>query len=626
MARTEQFTSRRVQDIDKTCAFKSIQLLKEQTLGSGFYGSVCKVKCDELICAAKIFNQAGFDWKFLSQIKHPNIVQYLGTYHAPEINTPVLLMELMDENLTHFLESSSEEIPYHIQVNLSSDIAQGLSFLHSNEIIHCNLSSNNVLLLAGNRAKITDIGLLNSITCSRAHAYMPPEALNEPLICTEKVDIFSFGVLMIQIATRQFPDPLSNELEAVSTQISEAERRQEHISLIKLSHPLLPITLNCLNEANDRPDSKDLCQTIDSHKKPLYRDEKNDLEKKNEQLELVDHELQTFQDELESVKQQLSLLHEKLEFNKDIEMVSQQRINLEHNESPFKQTIHNQPRTELSVQFKWETLPDAPNTITVGSSTTIGKKMYMCGVSCGYVFNLSTYEWQKLPAHPNFEYTVINIEGILTTIGGWFHGWNTSEKKSNQLYCFMNEKWVKHYPPMSTKRYAPAAVYSNFTLVVAGGTDNRNSSSVEVLNTPKKQWSTVSSLPFSMKQPSMVICGEHIYIHNSYSSNSVFKCSLFSLAQSRQNSNVWDKIASLPVGRSTLATINGLLLAMGGETSPNNRTNDVYLYNPNSNSWGIISQMAVARYQCLTALLPDNKLIVVGGDSLRIKIELASIF
>ena len=37
------------------------------------------------------------------------------------------------------------DLPYHTQVNLSYDIAQALAFLHSNGIIHCDLSSNNVI-------------------------------------------------------------------------------------------------------------------------------------------------------------------------------------------------------------------------------------------------------------------------------------------------------------------------------------------------------------------------------------------------------------------------------------------------------------------------------------------------
>ena len=130
--------------------FKSVQLLKDQTIGIGSYGRVCKAKCDALICAAKILHPTLFDptiqlsrreecrlpmrrfeqeCHFLSSIRHPNIVQYLGTYQDPDMQLPVLLMELMDDSLTHFLDSSKQPIPYHVQVNICHDIILAVSFL-----------------------------------------------------------------------------------------------------------------------------------------------------------------------------------------------------------------------------------------------------------------------------------------------------------------------------------------------------------------------------------------------------------------------------------------------------------------------------------------------------------------
>ena len=162
--------------------FKNIQLLKNQTLGVGSYGAVCQAKCDDLHCAAKLLHPTLFDptaqhqiatrrehrlpirrfeleCEFMSAIRHPNIVQYLGMYQDPDTRLPVLLMELMDDSLTHFLESSPQPIPYHIQVNICHDITLALSFLHSNEIIHRDLSGNNVLLISNTRAKVTDFGM-----------------------------------------------------------------------------------------------------------------------------------------------------------------------------------------------------------------------------------------------------------------------------------------------------------------------------------------------------------------------------------------------------------------------------------------------------------------------------------
>ena len=153
----------------KQNGFKTVQLLKDQTLGIESYGKVCKAKCDDL-CAAKLIHETLFDptaqqliapqrehrlpmrrfeqeCEFLSTIRHPNIIQYLGIYRDPDTGLPALLMELMDDSLTHLLESSPQLIPYHIQVNICHDITLTLSFLHTNNIIHRDISSNNVLLI-----------------------------------------------------------------------------------------------------------------------------------------------------------------------------------------------------------------------------------------------------------------------------------------------------------------------------------------------------------------------------------------------------------------------------------------------------------------------------------------------
>ncbi len=299
------------QDPHQQYEFTEVQLFKNDILGTGSYGAVCKAKCDQLLCAAKLLHPVLFqmqvsdqehrphpirrfeeECQFLNRINHPNIVQYLGTYRDPETNNLVLLMELMDESLTHFLQSSLGDIPYHTQVNLSYDIAQALAFLHSNGIIHRDLSSNNVLLLAGTRAKVTDFGMskitdLNATrlatmtTCPGSPTYMSPEALNEPPVYTEKLDNFSFGVLLVQITTQQFPKPTDrfkirefpdprflNRIVQARVLVPELERRQAHIDLIPSDHPLLPTALHCLRDNDrERPTTRQLCQALTALKR-----------------------------------------------------------------------------------------------------------------------------------------------------------------------------------------------------------------------------------------------------------------------------------------------------------------------------------------------------------------------
>ena len=192
--------------------YQKVQLIKTEPLRTGSYGAVYIAICDDLPCAGKILHSTLFQSKdpgamtvmkrfqqecsFLSAIRHPNIVQYLGSYEDPESQLPVLLMELMSDNY---------------------DIALALAYHHANDIIHCDLSSNNVILVgAGNKvtdfgmAKLYDVNCTNMTPltmCPRTLAYMSPEVLDNPPVYTKKLDSFSYGVLDIQIVTRQFPNP-----------------------------------------------------------------------------------------------------------------------------------------------------------------------------------------------------------------------------------------------------------------------------------------------------------------------------------------------------------------------------------------------------------------------------------
>ena len=287
-------------------AYHSIELYKADSLGSGSYGGVCKAKCDGLLCAAKIMHPTLFDLRdpgtesylrkfgeechLLSLARHPNVVQYLATYYDPDTRLPVLLMELCDESLTAFLERSPGPLSYHIQLNICHDITLALVYLHSNGVIHRDLTGNNVLMIAGTRAKITDFGMSKLVTvnprmtaltlCPGNVLYMSPEALDEAKTYTANLDIFSFGVIVIQILTRQFPNPtdrfrtayVAEFDEDVRRVVPETERREAHLKLIPDTHSLKPLSLHCLkNKENERPSALQLSERLSELKQsPQY--------------------------------------------------------------------------------------------------------------------------------------------------------------------------------------------------------------------------------------------------------------------------------------------------------------------------------------------------------------------
>ena len=246
--------------------YQNVVIHTAHVLGSGSYGNVVKATLDKKPCAAKILHRVIVDSKdpglsdfisrfeqecqILRDLKHPNIVQFLGVVQDPTTNKPILLMEVMKDSLTHFLESSPTDIPYHVQVNISHDIALAVAHLHRNGILHRDLSSNNILLNASHQAKVTDFGMSKIATsnpsmtrskvtqCPGTLVYMPPEALRPQPRYSDKIDTFSIGVLLLQIFTRKFPaptaasvvkeDPNSPTKESYIP-VSEVDRRKSDI-------------------------------------------------------------------------------------------------------------------------------------------------------------------------------------------------------------------------------------------------------------------------------------------------------------------------------------------------------------------------------------------------------------
>ena len=132
--------------------------------------------------------------------------------------------------------------------------------------------------LAGNKARLTPT------FCPGTMVYMSPEALREPPEYTSKLDIFSCGVLHIQLLTRKFPDP-APRMRAVevggdsrfgATQVHivvrELERRRSHLDLVDPTHPLLTVALSCLkDEEGQRPSTEQLCSRLSAIKQsPQY--------------------------------------------------------------------------------------------------------------------------------------------------------------------------------------------------------------------------------------------------------------------------------------------------------------------------------------------------------------------
>ena len=190
---------------------------------------------------------------FMKTLVHPNIVAYYDTLFHPGSNLPILVMELMETSLRHYL-TNAENVSRKIQVHLCRNIAAALEFLHDHNLVHRDLCGDNILLKISNDvipvAKVTDFGMSRLImkqpdmthslsAMQHRPGYLPPEAPEYPTDYDSSLDVFMFGAVMTQIATK-------------SATIKSKELRQKLVNqLDKIKHPLKPVISLCLSEKKD---------------------------------------------------------------------------------------------------------------------------------------------------------------------------------------------------------------------------------------------------------------------------------------------------------------------------------------------------------------------------------------
>ena len=205
----------------------------------------------------------------LHEINHPHIVQLVHSVDDPE--SPVLLMERMSMGLTEFLANKRS---HHDKISILKDAACGLQYIHEKGIIHGDLTADNILLTENITAKLADFG--QATFAQQTIKYLPktldhiPPEIFEPYSkasYSTKVDIFSFGCLIIYTITQEEPVPDFHKYVKLSgfekyKKYSELERRSVCLKNFKSkvrAIKLLDTVFSCLqDDPNCRPTAASL--------------------------------------------------------------------------------------------------------------------------------------------------------------------------------------------------------------------------------------------------------------------------------------------------------------------------------------------------------------------------------
>ncbi|TWW75066.1 LIM domain kinase 1 [Takifugu flavidus] len=229
--------------------FRPSDLIHGEVLGKGFFGQAVKVTHQETGEVMVMKELIRFDEEtqktFLKEVKvmrcldHPNVLKFIGLFYKDKrIN--FVSEYIQGGTLRDKIVKMDKDFPWKIRVGYAKDIAAGMAYLHSMNVIHRDLNSHNCLVRENQSVVVADFGLARLVmeeknkgkasslerpvkgTLSELRKpdrrkrytvvgnpyWMAPEMINgKRKSYDEKVDIFSFGIMICEIIGRVSADP-----------------------------------------------------------------------------------------------------------------------------------------------------------------------------------------------------------------------------------------------------------------------------------------------------------------------------------------------------------------------------------------------------------------------------------
>jgi serine/threonine protein kinase len=236
----ESYFGNSASDAEAEAISRGLQTIKNddleelRELGSGTYGTVYHGKWRGTDVAIKRIRASCFAgqpsekerliadfWKeacTLSQLHHPNVVAFYGVVRDGPGGTLATVTEYMvNGSLKQVLQKNDRTIDRHKRLLLATDAAFGMEYLHEKNIVHFDLKCENLLVNMRDPqrpiCKVGDLGLskvkqqtMVSGGIRGTLPWMAPELLNSTSnMVTEKVDVFSFGIVMWELLTGEEP-------------------------------------------------------------------------------------------------------------------------------------------------------------------------------------------------------------------------------------------------------------------------------------------------------------------------------------------------------------------------------------------------------------------------------------
>eukprot|EP00019_Armaparvus_languidus_P006004 CAMPEP_0168607050 /NCGR_PEP_ID=MMETSP0420-20121227/16923_1 /TAXON_ID=498008 /ORGANISM="Pessonella sp." /LENGTH=538 /DNA_ID=CAMNT_0008646807 /DNA_START=56 /DNA_END=1672 /DNA_ORIENTATION=- len=197
----------------------------EKIIGEGSFGKVAMGRCRQKPVAVKILHKQNFDAKareafrkevaMCSLVFHPNICLFMGACTEP--GNCMIVTELVPKgDLEKMLHDPAVHLSLTLRMKMARDAALGMNWLHLStpKFVHRDLKTSNLLVDENWRIKVCDFGLSQMLqdgevardqkSAKGTPLWMAPEVMMFRGF-TEKCDIYSFGIVLWEILTREEP-------------------------------------------------------------------------------------------------------------------------------------------------------------------------------------------------------------------------------------------------------------------------------------------------------------------------------------------------------------------------------------------------------------------------------------
>ena len=251
------------------------------------------------------------------------------------------------------------------------------------------------------------------------------------------------------------------------------------------------------------------------------------------------------------------------------------------------------------------------------------------------VYDIEKDNWIIMPPYSFYWFSLAALNDQLVLVGGV----GPSNDRTGILGVWEDKvspttRWTHPFPPMPTARSgAMVLTWRNRWLIVAGGynEDAGSLSEVEIFDISTSEWYHGSPLPMPAYKMSSAVIKNTWYLLGGHSITFVDHCFSIDLndliVHSISETNLhscplqWLSIPTPPVCMSAALAINERLLSLGG--SPNEST--IYIYQPKSQVWISIGELPLARQEFVCVVLPNGKLLVVGGEPDSEKVDIGTL-